>query len=205
MPPHTHLPTFQHTALRVSGTALVVALLATGCAGNSQGSEASSANVRPSRGAAVDPNGLLAITEGFPEEVRRDVERLRNATATYQDVRAAQAAGYPTNLPKCIADSTMGGMGRHYFDRKIYDATLDVTRPEMLIYAPDATGKPDKLVGVEFVVPFSLVPSTEKAPRLFGQELRRHEEFKYWYLHVWAWKLNKAGLFSDWDPSIRCG
>lgn len=107
-------------------------------------------------------------------------------------------------LPKCIADSTMGGMGRHYFDRKIYDAKLDVTQPEMLIYAPDAAGKPDRLVGVEFVVPFTLLPSTEKPPRLFGQELRRHEEFKYWYLHVWAWKHNKAGLFSDWDPSIRC-
>ena len=38
----------------------------------------------------------------------------------------------------------------------------------------------------------------------FGQELKRHEEFKFWYLHVWAWKKNSAGLFSDWDPSITC-
>lgn len=183
---------------------MLVVVLESGCAGNTQSRAASGAKASATRAAGSDPNSLLAITEGFDETVRRDIEKLRNATASYQDVRTAQTAGYPTTLPKCIADSTMGGMGRHYFDRKIFDATLDVTRPEMLIYAPDATGKPDKLVGVEYVVPFALVPSSEKPPRLFGQELRRHEEFKYWYLHVWAWKRNKAGLFSDWDPSTRC-
>lgn len=136
--------------------------------------------------------------------MRHDVETLRNATANFHDVAKAQSAGYPTTLPKCIDDSTMGGMGRHYFDRAIYDGKLDVAHPEMLIYAPDVTGKPDKLVAVEYVVPFSVLPSTSKAPRLFGQELKRHDDFKYWYLHVWAWKKNKAGLFADWDPSIKC-
>lgn len=200
MPAHFTAGTAVNSPSRIYPLALLAVALVCGCAGNSQGS----GSAKTTRAVATDPNSLLAITEGFDESVRRDVEKLRNATVAYHDVRVAQAAGYPTNLPKCIADSTMGGMGRHYFDRKIYDATLDVTKPEMLIYAPDAAGKPDKLAGVEFVVPFTLVPSTEKPPRLFGQELRRHEEFKYWYLHVWAWKHNKAGLFADWDPSTKC-
>lgn len=147
---------------------------------------------------------LDLIAEGFGAAVRADVERLRVATNPYHDVKVAQTAGYPTALPACVADSTMGGMGRHYLDRASYDEKLDVAHPEMLIYAPSGTGKPDQLAGVEYVIPFRLLPSTEKPPRLFGQELKRHEEFKYWYLHVWAWKKNSAGLFADWDPSIRC-
>lgn len=184
----------------------MASLIATGCANNAQSTEGpgGNANSRTSRTRATDSNALRIVTEGFSDEVRRDIETLRNATMNFQDVGKAQAVGYPTALPKCIDDSTMGGMGRHYFDRARYDGTLDVARPEMLIYAPDATGKPDKLVAVEYVVPFTVLPSTSKPPRLFGQELRRHEEFKYWYLHVWAWKHNKAGLFADWDPSIKC-
>lgn len=174
----------------------------TACASRASASPGTSKT--SARSAPVGVNGLHSVTEGFNDEVRHDVETLRNATANFHDVAKAQSAGYPTTLPKCIDDSTMGGMGRHYFDRAIYDGKLDVAHPEMLIYAPDVTGKPDKLVAVEYVVPFSVLPSTSKAPRLFGQELKRHDDFKYWYLHVWAWKKNKAGLFADWDPSIKC-
>lgn len=149
-------------------------------------------------------SSLDDITAGFTPAIRTEIERLRSATAPFHNLNAAQAAGYPTASPTCVDDSSMGGMGRHYFDRAIYDDKLEVTRPEMLIYAPGRDGKPDYLVAVEYVIPFRLLPSTAKPPRLFGQELRRHEEFKYWYLHVWAWKKNSAGLFSDWDPSIKC-
>jgi hypothetical protein len=149
-------------------------------------------------------SSLDDIAAGFSPAIRSDIEKLRTATAPFHSLKAAQAAGYPTTTPACVDDSSMGGMGRHYFDRAIYDDKLEVTRPEMLIYAPGRDGKPDYLVAVEYVVPFRLLPSTAKPPRLFGQELRRHEEFKYWYLHVWAWKKNSAGLFSDWDPSIHC-
>ena len=195
----------RHSAARRT-LSLVIATLAIGssaaCARNMAGPN--TARGTRSASAVADVNGLHSVTEGFSEDVRRDVETLRNATSNFRDVAKAQAAGYPTALPKCIDDSTMGGMGRHYFDRRMYDGALDVAHPEMLIYAPDVTGKPDKLVAVEYVVPFSVLPPTSKAPRLFGQELKRHEEFKYWYLHVWAWKKNKAGLFADWDPSIKC-
>ena len=157
---------------------------------------------------AVSPSpsqstSLADITSGFDARVQRDVATLRAATNAFHDVAAAQAAGYPTAVPKCIDDSTMGGMGQHYFDRKIYDDTLDISHPEMIIYAPMPGGK-TRLVAVEYVVPFRLRPPTATPPRLFGQELKRHEEFKYWYLHVWAWTKNKAGLFSDWDPEITC-
>lgn len=186
---------FCHTA-----AAFVIApIVLTACSSASQGGMA-----KGSTPATAGTPSLALVTEGFNASVRADVEKLRIATAPYHDVKVAQAAGYPTATPGCVADSTMGGMGRHYFDRAVYDEKLDIAHPEMLIYAPSGGGLPDHLVGVEYVIPFRLLPSTEKPPRLFGQELKRHEEFKYWYLHVWAWKKNAAGLFSDWDPSIHC-
>jgi hypothetical protein len=146
---------------------------------------------------------LSDVTAGFPSAVQRDIEKLRTATNSFHDLAAAQAAGYPTDTPRCVDDSTMGGMGRHYLDRKSFDDTLDIAHPEMIIYAPAGDGK-WKLVGVEYAIPFRLRPSTATPPRLFGQEFRRHEEYKYWYLHVWAWDKNPAGLFADWNPLIKC-
>ncbi|MEP6491781.1 MAG: hypothetical protein ABJF01_03835 [bacterium] len=154
------------------------------------------------RAQAGDPS-VADITAGFDARVQRDIATLRIATTAFHDLAAAQAVGYPTATPMCVQDSTMGGMGQHYLNRALYDDTLDIAHPEMIIYAPMPGGKL-KLVGVEYVVPFRLRPSTATPPRLFGQELKRHEEFKYWYLHVWAWEKNPAGLFSDWNPLVKC-
>ena len=153
--------------------------------------------------AGPTPASLDEVTDGFGAAIKADVAKLRAATDAFHDLAKAQAAGYPTTTPNCVADSTMGGMGRHYLDRAIYDDKLDIEHPEMLIYAPAADGK-YHLVGVEYVVPFRLLPDSSTAPRLFCQELRPHRQFKYWYLHVWAWTKNKAGLFADWNPAVKC-
>ena len=159
---------------------------------------APSSNVRP---APSDP--VAELSAGFSPSVRHDLETLRRATESFQDLSAAQAAGYPTGTPACIADSTMGGMGRHYFDRASYDDTLSIDRPEMLLYQPIGNDRLE-LVAVEYVVPFQLRSPTGPPPRLFGQEFRKHDGFKYWYLHVWAWEKNPAGLFADWNPNVKC-
>jgi hypothetical protein len=150
----------------------------------------------------LDP--IDRLTEGFDGTVRRDVEKLRAATNKYHDMSAATAAGYPSKVPVCIADSTMGGMGHHYIDRTLFDEKLEIERPEMLIYAPTGEGKLE-LVAVEYAVPYRAVPKTEKPPRLFGQELKPYDQFNYWAIHVWAWRRNAAGLFADWNPAIKCG
>jgi hypothetical protein len=141
---------------------------------------------------------------GFDPSVLRDLERLRRATNAYHDLGIAQGAGYSTATPPCVADSTMGGMGRHYFSRiQLAKATLDVEHPAGLLFTPDGGGV-WQLAGVEYVIPFSVLPSTATAPRIFGQELKRQEQLRYWYLHVWAWQKNSAGLFADWNPAVKC-
>ncbi len=187
------LPTTIHMqsmyrAMRVAMTSLL--LLATSCALRTP--------TLPTRSASNE-----ALSAGFSESVARDLARLRKATDAYHDLRAAQAAGYPTMTPACVADSTMGGMGRHYFDRAVYDDTLVIEHPEMLVYAPTSEGA-SLLVAVEYVIPFQTRPPTSTPPRLFGQELKKHDTFKYWYLHVWAWERNPAGLFADWNPKVKC-
>ena len=172
------------------------ALAATACAGTMKAPSASLAGR-----AAGDPVALLA--EGFDANVRRDLETLRNATRAYQDLAEAGKAGYPTKIPRCVADSTMGGMGYHMVYRELFDDKLDITKPEMLIYVPNDSGKME-LVGVEFALPFKYLPRTSTPPRLFGQELHPWDQFNYWAIHVWAWRKNSAGLFADWNPAIKC-
>ena len=167
---------------------LAVIVVAAGCA-------------RPSAVPARDPVGEL--TEGFDANVRRDVETLRAATDKYHDIAAAVAAGYPSKMPICVADSVQGGMGHHFIDRTLFDEKLEIERPEMLIYAPAGDGKVE-LVAVEYVVPYRVVPASGKAPRLFGQDLKPYGQFNYWALHVWAWRRNAAGLFADYNPAVKC-
>ena len=170
------------------GSALVLLALTGGCAG---------------RSAVPTTPSVAQLTEGFDANVRRDVETLRGATSRFHELAAAEAAGYPTKMPGCVADSTMGGMGHHLIDRRLIDDKLEIERPEMLIYAPAANGKVE-LVAVEYIVPYGFLASTEKPPRLFGQELKRYDQYNYWELHVWAWRRNAAGLFADWNPAVKC-
>jgi hypothetical protein len=52
----------------------------------------------------------------------------------------------------------------------LIDGTADAMHPEVLIYEPGAEEQMC-LVGVEFLVPFSILPTTATPPRLFGQEV----------------------------------
>jgi hypothetical protein len=145
-----------------------------------------------------------AMTQGYDESVRRDLRKLRTATAAFSDLTAAHKAGYPTKVPACVRDSAgAGGMGHHYFDRALFDSIVELEKPEMLLYAPQPGGGV-KFVAVEYVVPYRLRPPTATPPVLFGQPFRKHEQFQYWYLHVWAWERNPTRLFEDWNPAVTC-
>ncbi|MGH7471364.1 MAG: hypothetical protein ACRENP_25725 [Longimicrobiales bacterium] len=158
------------------------------------------ADTAPSDAAVLQAITAQAAAYGAP--VVRDLERVRAATSAFRDITAAQAVGYPTTVPPCLQDSTEGGMGHHYVDRQRVDDKLEVEHPEILLYAPLKDGK-QKLVAVEYIIPLARWQQ-EQPPTFFGQTLRRSEPLQLWYLHVWAWDQNRAGLFADWNPAIRC-
>ena len=188
--------------MRINSNVLttLVALAATACA-QSMKAPSPSPSLDASSAASADPVAQLA--QGFDANVRRDLETLRRATRPYQDLAEAGKAGYPTKIPRCVADSTMGGMGYHMVHRELFDDKLEIEKPEMLIYAANDSGKME-LAGVEYVVPYKYLPRTSTPPRLFGQALKQYDEFNYWEIHVWAWRKNAAGLFADWNPAIKC-
>jgi hypothetical protein len=126
------------------------------------------------------------------------------ASAAYQDVSAAEDAGYASSIETlgCFQSPGRGGMGVHYINADLMDATVDMTRPEALVYELDASGHITGLVAHEYIVPIDKWNSS-KPPELFGMDFHRHPTLPLWVLHTWLWKNNPAGDFEDWDPAVR--
>jgi hypothetical protein len=126
------------------------------------------------------------------------------ATAAFQDVAVAEAAGYASSIDTlgCFQSPGRGGMGVHYIDADLLDATVDVTKPEALVYELDAAGEVTGLVAHEHIVPVDAWTS-RRPPMLFGMAFHRHPTLPLWVLHTWLWKDNPGGVFEDWNPAVR--
>lgn len=145
---------------------------------------------------------LVACGDSPTDPVDRDLAALREATESFQAFEASQSAGYTLLfMDMCMEDATLGGMGFHYVDTGLLDATVEVTAPEALMYESGPGGQL-QLVGVEYVIPKDAWTS-QTPPVLFGREFTLNA-FDLWALHVWAWKDNPSGLFADWNPNVSC-
>jgi hypothetical protein len=144
-------------------------------------------------------------TEAFTGLVR-DVHQAANR---FQDVNAATAEGY-VSTASCVSGPNQGAMGVHYVNEAlIKDGVLDARRPEVLVYEPREGGL--RLVAVEFFVDAEQWDAANTAPPVIsGQHLNyvgapnRLRMPAYYELHVWAWKRNSSGTFSDWNPKVSC-
>jgi hypothetical protein len=132
-----------------------------------------------------------------------EVETLRASMAPYVSLSMAKSAGYSTALTDCMSNGDEGAMGIHFGSTALIDAVTDALRPEVLIYEPGTNGELS-LVGVEFIVPFALIPKTAPAPVLFGQKFLADDAFGLWGLHVWTHRANPSGLFAPWNPRVHC-
>lgn len=126
------------------------------------------------------------------------------ANAAFQDVEVAEAAGYVSTLDTlgCFVDPQLGGMGVHHVDESLFDATLDASQPEALVFELDASGDVVGSVGHEYIVPVDAWTS-KKPPRVMGTDLHRHPTLPLWVLHAWLWKDNSSGVHADWNPAVR--
>jgi hypothetical protein len=159
--------------------AVVSAVLAGACGGSSGGDSPTSPTLPP------------------------DVEALRASLAPYTSFTLAKNAGYSTAITDCMSNGDQGAMGVHYGNTALIDGTADPMHPEVLIYEPGADGDM-ALVGVEFIVPFAILPKTATPPTLFGQKFSINDVFGVWALHVWTHRLNPSGTFADWNPRVHC-
>lgn len=144
--------------------------------------------------------GLLALIPavGAAGDFTGDVRR---ANARFADVAQAIKEGYAP-IP-CTSGVEGGAMGVHYVNaRLIEDESVDIAKPEAVMYEPDKTGRM-KLVAVEYI--------TTKGPASLGGQLfsltgspNRYGLPAFYELHVWAFKDNPKGPFADMNPDVSC-
>lgn len=166
--------------------------------------------------------GIVAVTLSLPAAalatagVGDQVAQVRAATARFHDnvtpeeleLRLAEAGYGPLHI--CTDEETgLGAMGQHYVNGSLLgDATFDLSNPEVLVYEPTPNGRM-RLVAVEFVELVQAWPGSSP-PELFGRQLRlvpfpnRYAVPAFYQIHVWLWKDNPAGIFSDWNERVSC-
>ena len=94
-------------------------------------------------------------------------------------------------------------MGIHYVNKAyLGDDAVDIAKPEAVMYEPMADGALE-LVAVEYISlkgPAALngqLFSFTNAPNRYGLPA-------FYELHVWAWKDNPKGPFTDNNPDVSC-
>jgi hypothetical protein len=155
------------------------------------------------QGAAPKAPPAAKLLQGFGTEVREGFAHVRAATAAFVSLDSAVAAGYPREVPRCYADEHHGAMGFHHVNRAYVDAKVEVERPEILLYERHADGR-YTLNGVEYIIPYRVWPRDSVPPTIMGQTMKQEDQLNLWYLHMWIWNENTAGLFADWNPAVRC-
>jgi hypothetical protein len=146
---------------------------------------------------------LAGCSDAATSAQSRDLETLRQVTASFRTFSAATSAGWSAHITECMADSALGGMGDHFGNTTLIDGNVAVNEPELLLYEPKADGSKE-LVAVEYIVPYTAHARSEAPPELFGQKFKQNDTFELWGLHVWAWKSNPSGLYADWNPRVNC-
>ncbi len=139
------------------------------------------------------------------------VRVVREATERFRDVKVAEDEGYELTFG-CVSGGEYGAMGLHYvnFPLVLDGGVLDPTRPEIIIYEPLPNGR-RRLLGADYLVLASDWHSKNAAPpELMGQLLHLFESPNrfglpnFYTLHVWAWKENPTGTFSNWHAKVTC-
>lgn len=151
--------------------------------------------------AAVD--GPFASQAGLGSATNRDLAALRRATAAFHDTTVAADAGWSAKITGCMSGGAAGAMGYHYGNPVLIDGTAEVERPEILLYEPTRDGG-RRLVGVEYVIPYTFHPRNAAPPTLMGQEFLQVDAFGLWGLHAWVWTENPSGMFEPFNPRVSC-
>lgn len=138
------------------------------------------------------------------------VKAVREATERFKDVSVAEAEGYSLMFG-CVSGPDYGAMGLHYVNLSLVtDGVLDPSKPEIVIYEPLPNGRL-KMTGADFLV-FAEAwhANNQGTPQLGGQLMHLFESPNryglpdFYTLHVWAWKDNPAGTFSNWHTNVSC-
>ena len=130
-----------------------------------------------------------------------EVNELKAAMAKYEDVNVATSEGF------FDVSGFVPNMGHHFLLPIRVDGTFELMRPEIVLYAPDASGNME-FVAVEYVTPVADLDNPGSPPEGFtGSEDQWHlnTRLSQWQLHVWIGKDNPDGVFAEFNPEIGTG
>ena len=127
-------------------------------------------------------------------------DHVRLANDCFKDVAVAVSEGYAP-IP-CASGADGGAMGVHYVNASLIGDSIDIKRPQAVMYEPKADGKLE-LIAVEYI--------TSKGPASLEGQLfnftnapNRYGLGPFYELHVWAWRPNPHGTFADMNPTVSC-
>jgi hypothetical protein len=162
-----------------------------------------------------------SLTPREQRQVDAQLDRAREASARYRDIRVARADGY------FQVTQFLPGFGMHLASLSVPTSTFDPTRPKVLLYEPDGSGG-YRLAGVAYAIDrVSDVPpdgfaggsdvwhyhrnlcfipngtvtiafSQGACARLGGL----YQAETDWLLHAWIWEPNPRGVFVEINPSV---
>ena len=154
-----------------------------------------------------------AVTSERRSDHNALLQAVREVTARFRDVKAAEAAGYKLMFG-CVSGPDSGAMGLHYVNLPlVMDGVVDVARPEIILYEPRPDGRL-RLTGADYLI-FADAwdaahPDGGGAPQLMGQLFHQFESPnrfqlpRFYTLHVWAWKESPTGTFVNWHENVTC-
>jgi hypothetical protein len=156
-----------------------------------------------------DATARAPATASFSTASR--IAQLRRLVAPFHSFETAQAAGWSVPVTPCLTSADLpsqpgtGAMGLHFGNLQyIQDGgAVDLLQPELLLYEPEKNGKL-RVMGVEYIVPFTDHPATAAPPTLLGQAFSQVPEAGVWGLHIWVGRENQSGIFAPWNPKVSC-
>ena len=129
------------------------------------------------------------------------VDHVRVANNRFKEVAVAVEEGYAP-IP-CTSGIDGGAMGVHYVNSAyLKDAVPDLKRPQAVMYEPLPNGTME-LIAVEYIT-FKGPASLEGQLFSFTNAPNRYGLDPFYELHVWAWKQNLHGAFTDMNPKVTC-
>lgn len=140
----------------------------------------------------------------YRADIKKAVATMRRVTARYHDIQAAIDDGFVLLHP-CEVRPGEGPVGIVYvhFDR-LLDGVANPASPDALVYEPAQESGREKLVGVEFAIPYAMWTDAEP-PSFYGHEFQGEDEFGVYGLHAWVWRENPNGMFEEANPRVSCG
>jgi hypothetical protein len=175
------------------------------------------ASVCPSRAVAQDHDGAHRLspqhqpqTSEQKKQANTLVRIVQEATERFKNVSAAENEGYGLVFG-CVSGGDFGAMGLHYVNFPLVtDGEIDASKPEIVLYEPTSSGRL-RITGADYLVFAADWDKTHtSAPELNGQLFHYFEAPNrfglppFYTLHVWAWKDNPNGTFTNWNPSVSC-